>query len=531
MALEDVVKVEITREARAIERAGFGTMLHLSMHRAWANRIRLYTKASELLADGFADPDESHRAAQSHFSQTPKPERIAVGRLATGDTVTVQVDTVGNSTLYTVFIDGIGFAFVSDATATLTEIEAGLTAIINGGYAITAVVQGTKTFTIAGNHVVDFPAGEQFAIDGSTGNDGTFTVVSATLVGSDTEIVVSEVIPDATVDGAIKSKTPVTATNASPGDGFLVVDPDTPTTFFRITASSNLHLEFVLSGTIEESLVAIEKEDAKSWYAVDLSHQFGGSQKDRNLDIATSIETRRKLNVTADADETTVSTTVTLDSPTSGSLARQLQAKKFARTAVLFGRQADNLLGTPGAADPTEDPFAAAGWLGSRLPTDPGSETWKFATLVGVVSDNLDTTERKNALDKNANVYVPITADRDITEEGTVAEGEFIDVIRFIDFLHSELTVQVFEAIANPPPPLVKTPFTDAGIAVVENAVREVLEAGVVGGGLASFTVTVPAAADVSAADKLVRVLRNVVFTAQLAGAIHAVEIEGFVTV
>lgn len=74
---------------------------------------------------------------------------------------------------------------------------------LSGNFAITDVNTGTKTFTISGNRSGVFSAGEQFAIEDSTGNDGNYTVVSITYSAPNTLIVVSETIPDATVDGNI----------------------------------------------------------------------------------------------------------------------------------------------------------------------------------------------------------------------------------------------------------------------------------------------------------------------------------------
>ena len=84
----------------------------------------------------------------------------------------------------------------------------------NGTYAISGVNQGTKTFSTADNVPAEFTAGLLFTVSGSTGNDGTYTVVSATWTGAQTDIVVSEAIPDATVDGGIvNSSIPLSTSN------------------------------------------------------------------------------------------------------------------------------------------------------------------------------------------------------------------------------------------------------------------------------------------------------------------------------
>lgn len=523
MPISDVVDLQIDRRTAAIERAGFGVLNALSMHRAWADRIRFYTEADDVLADGFGTKSEAYLSALAYFSQTPKPESLAIGRLATGDTVTVQIDEVANTTKYTVWIDGVGFSFTSDADATSAEIEAGLTTIINSGYAITAAaVAATNKFTIAGNFVSEFPVGKQFRVDGSTGNDGAYTVKSVVLESGSTEIITEEDVADATADGAIVSKTAVTATDSGSGDGFVDVAPDVASTFFECRTSSNTHLEFNLDGDIATNIAAIRAVD-DDWYGVTLARQYGSENKDHQREVADVVETLRKIFIPGSDDEDIFDDSLSVDDPNTGTIARQLQAVAYARSAVLAHREQ--------TGSPVDDSFGDAAWFGARFPTDPGTETWKFEALAGVVPDDLSSTERKNALDKNANIYVPLTADRAITEEGTMAEGEFIDVIRYIDFLYNEMTLNVLDALLNPVPPLNKIPYTDAGIAIIENKVRESLQAGVDSGALASFTVTVPKAADVSQADKAARILRDVKFTAVLSGAIHAVEIRGTVTV
>lgn len=71
---------------------------------------------------------------------------------------------------------------------------------------ITGVDQGTQTFTVAGDYTFAFVTTNQFVVAGSTGNDGTYNIVSSTFASGATSVVVVEAIPDATVDGAITTK-------------------------------------------------------------------------------------------------------------------------------------------------------------------------------------------------------------------------------------------------------------------------------------------------------------------------------------
>ena len=113
-----------------------------------------------------------------------------------------------------------------------------------------------------------------------------------------------------------------------------------------------------------------------------------------------------------------------------------------------------------------------------------------------------------------------------------------IDVIRFRDWLVETIQTEVFSVMINRD----KLPYTDAGIAIVENTINAVLELGQTRGGIAptefdedgnrnlGYSISVPKAASISANVKAQRVLRDVKFTARLAGAIHAVEIKGSLT-
>jgi hypothetical protein len=113
---------------------------------------------------------------------------------------------------------------------------------------------------------------------------------------------------------------------------------------------------------------------------------------------------------------------------------------------------------------------------------------------------------------------------------GLVAANEYLDVVRFRDWLTSRLQERIFARLAGNK----KIPFTDTGIAIIEAEIRGQLDEGVQVGGLAADpepTVTVPLASAVTTANKQARHLTPVYFTATLAGAIHKLTIEGTVSV
>ena len=168
---------------------------------------------------------------------------------------------------------------------------------------------------------------------------------------------------------------------------------------------------------------------------------------------------------------------------------------------------------------------------------EPGGETWANRKLAAVTADGLNDGQYQAITNKNGNTFERFR-NVSITQNGKVAAGEWIDVIRFRDWLQEEITVNVFNALINRD----KIPYTDEGIAVVEAQIRKALQLGVRRGGIApdeydengntnlGYTVEVPLAASISANQKASRVLNDVKFTARLAGAIHVVKITGSLT-
>lgn len=244
-----------------------------------------------------------------------------------------------------------------------------------------------------------------------------------------------------------------------------------------------------------------------TWYGL-IADVFGGAEI---TVLVTAIEAAPKIYA-ADSQDSDI-----IDSG-SGDIASTLKASAFERTFVCYHpATGTQLFGT--------------GWLGKQLPTDPGSTTWKFKTLAGVAVYFLGGGDQTNIDGKNGNHYQEV-AGLNITAEGTVASGEFIDIVRFLDWLIARIKEQVFRTFAVNP----KIPFTDLGIQTIVNDVEGVLKEGANRGGIdpegeQPILVTAPRAADVPTADKVGRTLPDIKFTATLAGAVHKAIIDGRVVV
>lgn len=237
------------------------------------------------------------------------------------------------------------------------------------------------------------------------------------------------------------------------------------------------------------------------WYALALESR----NVNDILNAASYIEATKKIFI-ACSEDADILTAVETD------VASLLMARSYARTALIFSKDQEN--------------FPEAAWLGSRLPTDPGSSTWKFKTLAGILPEDISSTEETNLKAKNVNYHIAV-AGVNIMVEGKMAVGEFIDIIHFVDWLGARMQERIYSTLVNAE----KIAFTDAGIGVIETDVRAQLTQGVEVGGLDSFTVTVPKRSQTQAADRAARTLKGIKFNGVLAGAIHFVEVQGNVTV
>ncbi len=182
----------------------------------------------------------------------------------------------------------------------------------------------------------------------------------------------------------------------------------------------------------------------------------------------------------------------------------------------------------------SEDEFAHVAWMAKTFSFDPGSETWAFKTLSGVQASEIPARTIRELEEERLNCYITC-AGRDITQGGKMVGGEWIDVIRFRDWIKNQMQMKIYELFIRNP----KIPYLDSGIALVENQMEAVLASGQRAGGIADteydkdgnpiygYIVTVPKAASLTSTQRAERKLKGCYFTARLSGAIHVVELKG----
>jgi hypothetical protein len=258
------------------------------------------------------------------------------------------------------------------------------------------------------------------------------------------------------------------------------------------------------------------------WYALYVADDMDTGYQTRMLAVAAWIETQEKIFFAKTRETDTINVVVGSDTDT---LAYDLKAAGYDRTALLWANS-----NAPAASQGWQ-----AAWLGRMLAVDPGSETWKFKTLAGVTPVVLSTAQRANAAAKNVNIYTTV-AGIAITSEGVACGGEFLDVMRGIDWLTQQIRENIFLALNRAG----KIPYTDAGFAAIENILRGQLRRAQDQGVIApdelqadgvtitpGFTIVVPRVSATEDADRAARLMTGVTFEARLAGAVHKVAISG----
>lgn len=233
------------------------------------------------------------------------------------------------------------------------------------------------------------------------------------------------------------------------------------------------------------------------------------------LEVAEWAEANVKLFGTATDDAKVLNGAVRTD------IAAKLMDKQYFRTFVVFDREAA-----------TE--FNEAALMAKCFTFYPGGETWANKRLAGITADRLSEGEYIAASEKNCTTFEMFKSFA-LTQGGKTAAGEWIDVIRFRDWLHNEMQADVAFALINGDG---KIPYTDEGITILANAMQKSLQLGVRRGGIApeeldendkvipSYIIKKPKAAQISPNNKASRVLNDLGGSARLAGAIHVVNIK-----
>jgi hypothetical protein len=186
---------------------------------------------------------------------------------------------------------------------------------------------------------------------------------------------------------------------------------------------------------------------------------------------------------------------------------------------------------------PLESRFDNAffGMGSTRVPTgivNDGRDSinWAWQSLSLVEASSLTSAEQDIVLSKSVNLYSRVGG-VDLTRLGQTSgqQPTYIDEIQGLDWTAVNLETEIFQLLAARD----KIPYTDTGMASIKAVVKQVLNAGVnkaIYSANPAPTVTIDKVADVPASQKAARIAPTVMFTAELAGGVNRVIVNGTVS-
>lgn len=484
------IDVQIQKDSPLVSEAGFGTLLVLTNYDYLTTTTRVREFSSEsTVEDFFGEGSEEALAADAYFKQDPflsnSPENIYFGRYADAATAAILEGGDSPESDYTVWQGVTSGEFAITIDATLDEV-AGL------NFSSVASMDDVATVITAGlSQGTCLYRDDRFVfVSPTTGATSTITLCSTVTTPAGTDISGSAYL-----------------------DCDTAVSPTVP--------GGAILSQGQVAESIEDAINAIENV-SNDWYALGIIADFRDTTDVQ--DIADEIESRRKIFISATNDVNVL----TLGSTSTN--AYYVKNANYKRTGFIYH---DNATAYPDMA-----------WMGLQLPKDIGSTNWAYKTFAGIAEgaavdiDPVTLTEDQidAAQDVNCNVYTS-TLSSSFTHFGTMGggrntdkDGEYIDIIRNIDFVQA----RVEEGLLSLELERDIIPYTDAGIAIVENRLKARLQQYAVDQGIAvegTVETSFPKRSETSVADRGDRLLPDGEFQFELVGGVNKIIVRAVVYV
>lgn len=283
--------------------------------------------------------------------------------------------------------------------------------------------------------------------------------------------------------------------------------------FVKVTTTGQtLSISSTTADSASTALSAIETYST-DWYfiaAEDRTSQFV-------LAMASEIQARKKIFFTANADVKALQGT---DLASATDVPAQLAKSKYTRTVCLWHHTA-------------EFDYPEMAYIAYGAPYDAGSIAWGNAQLTGVEASYQPANQRpltsiqKSALDARSCNFIDLDGGVPVVRRGITSGGEWIDIVRGVDWLTSDLKTSLRDLLINQKGG--KITYDDTGITRIRQVIETSLQRAVNRNFLSSYTVNVPKASQVSLADKKARILKDITFHGIIAGAILDVDLKGTV--
>lgn len=311
---------------------------------------------------------------------------------------------------------------------------------------------------------------------------------------------------------AVKEGVQVSVTG-SDDSATMIISKAGDNDFVKVTTTGQtLSISSTTADSASTALSAIETYST-DWYFIateDRTSQFV-------LAMASEIQARKKILFTANADVKALQGT---DLASATDVPAQLAKSKYTRTVCLWHHTA-------------EFDYPEMAYIAYGAPYDAGSIAWGNAQLTGVEASYQPANKRpltsiqKSALDARSCNFIDLDGGVPVVRRGITSGGEWIDIVRGVDWLTSDLKTSLRDLLINQKGG--KITYDDTGITRIRQVIETSLQRAVNRNFLSSYTVNVPKASQVSLADKKARILKDITFHGIIAGAILDVDLKGTV--
>lgn len=535
MGVEEIVDVQVNIQDAVVERASFGIGLIVGSSNKLSSKVQEFANQTAV-EEVFAATDPEAVMSARYFGQDEKPTKVFIAQRDADQKQRQKfiITQLVDSTDYTINITPEGgaqqaFTHNSGVGATRASIVDGLKALIDAAGLDLLVVDNGDDLDIEAN-VAGTPYTATVSSNMSAQNVQLNRNISTELsaieqLESGWYGLMSQSHADIDIKRAAAFIQPRRKIYGASSQNADIVDSE------NHVFTLDFDADFVAANTIDLDIDTIPVAQTL----------FDTDQATTLLNLATNIQNHsrvatatvtgaRQITVTAQptdvllvvenivvaagASQANGEITTTIDPTTD--LGAELNALGYDRTFLMYTKNAD-----------AEYPEAA--FIGGRFSTDAGQQTWAFKSLAGITVDSLTSSQKSKALGNNVNTYTKVGSNN-ITQNGTMASGRFIDVRRLVDSQIARMEENIFRQFVT----LKKIPYTNKGTAIIVGEVDAVLQDGVKNETVRrdpAPTVTAPRVQDVSANDRAARLFPDVNFTYELAGAIHKTIVRGVAAV
>jgi hypothetical protein len=148
--IDTLIKINISLITKAVAQESFSIPLIIGPSEpGWEDNVHVYTDPASMLDDGFSTSSPEYKYALELYEQEITPAEFLVGlRTASVKQIDIITPTAVNDHLYKVTIDAVNYEYTADADATVSEIVAGLLALINADSDAAVIATGTTTLIL-----------------------------------------------------------------------------------------------------------------------------------------------------------------------------------------------------------------------------------------------------------------------------------------------------------------------------------------------------------------------------------------------